>query len=60
LYAKSKVVLNSLLQLVAASLKQVLKHTRGLTLFVRVTIKGDQKCKVSGIKCDLVLCLHDE
>jgi hypothetical protein len=43
-----KVVLNSLLQLVAASLKQVLKHPRGLRLFVRVTRKGDQKVQSEG------------
>lgn len=43
MYTKSKMVLNSLLQPVAASLKQVLKHPRGPVLFVTVTRKGDQK-----------------
>lgn len=38
-----KVVLNSLLQLVAVRMKQMLKHPRGLMLFVRVTRNGDQK-----------------
>ena len=39
-------LLTSLLQLVAASLKQVLMHPRGLTLFVRVIRNGDQKVQI--------------
>jgi hypothetical protein len=38
-----RAVLNSLLQLVAAVSNKVLKHPRGLMLFVRITIIDDQK-----------------